>query len=331
MLQPRLADEYAALEETLLLPGRRGLFPSSTTGAGGGSGGFAVLQGALARARELDRRANGQYLRVEWGSLAHTSPGHGVASFGSPGAAATAPGAHTHAPADADLVVALFFHLCDELAGKAGAAPGEAPSETLYAPDVAAALAASARGGGGGGGRGALGVVGILRQEVATARPQFNVFSADRAALDVLEVDEGRQNCFEAVAVFLLESLRVAVAAAGPPPASSSVAAAAGGDAGQTYSPWKQQQQLRRRPPPYASSLDPHRSPYTRPALANYGDDGRWGMDGPGGSGTEVEAAASERAPALSAVVRELALEVFQARDVDSLLQHLSSLGMDVY
>ena len=39
----------------------------------------------------------------------------------------------------------------------------------------------------------------------------FNVFSADRSQIDVLEVEEGRQNCFAALLVFLLQSLRVAV------------------------------------------------------------------------------------------------------------------------
>ena len=307
------------------------------------------MQGALARARELDRRANGQYLRVEWGSATttthlppHGSPAH-IVAFGSPGmstaAAAAAAAPDKHAPADADLVVALFFHLCDDMAGKTGpAAPGDAPSETLYAPDVATALVAASRGGNGGGGRGGAGgsVVGIVRQEMpatlAGARPQYNVYSADRSVLDVLEVDEGRQNCFEAPVVFLLQSLRAAVHAAGPP-ASTALSPGGHGATGPPQSPWKQQQQQllrQRRPPAYASSLDPHRASFPRPP---YADDGRWDTHDGGnidGSSSDGEMGSSERAPALSAVVRELALEVFQAGDVDSLLQYLASLGMDM-
>ena len=315
------------------------------------------MQGALARARELDRRANGQYLRVEWGSATtsnhlppHGSPAH-IVAFGSPGmstAAAAAAVHDKHAPADADLVVALFFHLCDDMAGKTGpAAPGDAPSETLYAPDVATALVAASRGGGSGSGRGGAGgsVVGIVRQEMPAtlagcregkgewgARPQYNVYSADRSVLDVLEVDEGRQNCFEAPVVFLLQSLRAAVHAAGPP-ASTALSPGGHGATGPPQSPWKQQQQQllrQRRPPAYASSLDPHRASYPR---LPYADDGRWDAhDGSNvdGGNSDGEMGSSERAPALSAVVRELALEVFQAGDVDSLLQYLASLGMDL-
>ena len=39
----------------------------------------------------------------------------------------------------------------------------------------------------------------------------FSVFSADRSHVEILEVEEGRQNCFAALLVFLLQSLRVAV------------------------------------------------------------------------------------------------------------------------
>lgn len=344
--------------------------------AAGTSGAFAMLQEALSRARELNRSPD-QFLRIVWGAgsaLMHTASPiarhRHPAAFGSPGGSSGA------GPADADMVLSIFLHLCDELAKKLGLA--DAPSSHIFADNVtgvlAAAYSAAAASRAGRGGQ-TQPLVGIMRQEAAIApalpvaalsvsllpagaapRPHFCVFSADRVAVDLLEVEEGRQNCFASILVFLLQSLRVAVAstsastvstgsasgsprAAGgaspilPPSSSMSGVSSAMGlrrtsdvGAGQPRQGWASPHGRAGRGVASNSSGGSYRRlpsrsyPYS-PALADEDMDT---------DHHESSVSESARGATLSPVVRELALDVFEMRDVDVLIDYLAEKGLDI-
>ena len=98
--------------------------PSTTPTLGinhGPGGNFALLKGALARARELNR-----------------SPDHFLRISREPHAVIAAP--LSNAPSDADMVLSIFLHLCDDLARKSSKSDPYPPSHTLFSEDLAGVL-----------------------------------------------------------------------------------------------------------------------------------------------------------------------------------------------
>ena len=148
-----------------------------------------MLKRALARARELNRSPD-KFLRISRdphvvvASPATPSPSrlhHPRGSVGGGGGYFSAGGVgvgvtlSSDTPSDADMVLSIFLHLCDDLARKSGKSDSYPPSHTLFSEDLAGVLqlsyhaTAALRSGSGaaamaGGGGVAGPLVGVVRQ-----------------------------------------------------------------------------------------------------------------------------------------------------------------------
>ena len=213
-MNPDLIKEYKSLDALLLLPSRRYFTDvkvtpgqtNNTTGTGalqhpgttstsstltgtneGVGGNFALLKGALARARELNRSPD-KFLRISRDPhVSVSSPASAAAAAASPsrfhsrgggggGGGGVTLSPHTVAgstsitPTDADMVLSIFLHLCDDLARQSGKSEPYPPSHTLFSEDLAGVLqlsyhaTAALRSGSGVAGGVAGPLVGVVRQ-----------------------------------------------------------------------------------------------------------------------------------------------------------------------
>mmetsp|Transcript_17945 Transcript_17945/g.17260 ORF Transcript_17945/g.17260 Transcript_17945/m.17260 type:complete len:456 (+) Transcript_17945:749-2116(+) len=208
-INPQLVLDYKSTE-SLLLCGKSALEGNT----------FFRVQNSLKRLKELNKSPD-KFIRISWpsGSTPSSSPYN---RYDQPAAGESSP------LSDADLVISMFFHYCDMKGNSSGSS--QKFSSIHYIQDVPSiSTIASVTG---------TPLVGILRQENASInptspglgspgfalgvspgtpkngvliKPNFSVFMVDGRCIEVLEVEEGRQNCFLSILIFLLESLKIGV------------------------------------------------------------------------------------------------------------------------